>query len=349
MRIKLKAGIIGFGYMGEIRKKVVEENPSLELSGVCDINKVLLDERAWNCKTYDSYKELLEDDVDVVFVCTPNSYSPMIVRDSMRRGKHVFCEKPPGRSSNDIRTMIEVERENPACKLMFGFNHRYHPGILRAKTIVDSGRYGQVLMLKGTYGKSGGNDYLQSWRNNKKISGGGILLDQGIHMLDLFRYFCGDFNEVKGFLSDLFWRVGVEDNAFVCLRNEKGQVASLHSSAILWKHCFKLEVFLADAYMIVSGLLSKTGSYGRETLTIGKRQFEDESCALGNPAEEIIYFDRDMSWALEVEYFIECIQGEKKIENSSSLDALQVMELVEMAYEDDNMLLSNKLKEDSFR
>lgn len=343
---KLKAGIVGYGYMGKIRKKIVEENPKLELSGICDTDKsLILSDYSVKCDVYDSYQELLQSDVDVIFVCTPNSFSPEIVVNSLKAGKHVFCEKPPGRNLNDIKAMIDAERKTPSLKLMFGFNHRYHPGIQEAKIIAQSERFGKILLLKGTYGKSGGKNYLQSWRNMKEVSGGGILLDQGIHMLDLFRFFCGDYDEIKGFLAKMYWDTDVEDNAFALLRNKYGQMATLHSSATLWKHSFKLEIFLEDAYMIVSGLLSKTGSYGRETLTIGRRQFEDESFALGNPREEVIYFDQDLSWSIEVDKFADYIIQDEKVDNSSSYDALKVMELIDQMYRDEEIKIGPTLNQ----
>lgn len=334
----LKAGIIGYGYMGRIRKKIIEDSASLKLAGICDINKKLVsDDSTVKCKVYDNYKKLIASDVDVVFVCTPNSFSPQIVVESLKAGRHVFCEKPPGRSLADVKLMREQEKKHPKLKLMFGFNHRYHPGILEARAIVDSMRFGKILFVKGTYGKSGGKNYLQSWRNQKEIAGGGILLDQGIHMLDLFRYFCGDFKDVNGFLSKMYWDTDVEDNAFVLLRNSIGQVATLHSSATLWKHCFRIELFLEDAYLIVSGLLSKTGSYGRETLTIGRRQFENETFALGNPREEVVYFDQDLSWELETAKFMDYIANDKKVDNSSSNDSLKVMEIIDRVYRKDSI------------
>jgi predicted dehydrogenase len=336
---KLNAGIVGYGYMGKIRRKIIEENPELHLAAICDTNKELLaSDESIRCKHYTDYKKMLKTNIDLVFVCTPNSFSPIIVADALNAGKHVFCEKPPGRDLNDIKMMIDAEKKNPSLKLMFGFNHRYHPGILEAKKMIDSGRLGNILFLKGTYGKSGGKNYLSSWRNQKEIAGGGILLDQGIHMLDLFRYFCGDYDEIKGFLSRMFWATDVEDNAFVCLRNPKGQVAMLHSSATLWKHCFKLEIFSEHAYLIIQGLLSKTGSYGRETLIVGKRQFEDESFALGNPREEVIYFDHDLSWSIEVDRFTDYIRKNISVDNSSSYDALKVMEIIDTMYREESII-----------
>lgn len=335
MSNKLKAGIVGYGYMGKIRKTVIEEHPELELSGICDAN-LALTESDLRCRIHKEYQDLVKSDIDIVFVCTPNAYSPEIIIHSLNNGKHVFCEKPPGLTVDDIRRIIETEDATKPLKLMFGFNHRYHPGVNEAKVLVDSGRFGKIISLRGVYGKSGGREFEKSWRNQRKISGGGILLDQGIHMLDLFRLFCGDFQEVKGFATTSYWNIGqLEDNAFAMMRNEQGQVAMLHSSATLWKHTFRLEVFLENGYFVISGLLSKTGSYGRETLVVGKRQFEDETFAVGNPREEVTYFDRDISWISEVNDFVDCIINDKPITNSSSDDALKVMELIDRIYKDD--------------
>ena len=254
----------------------------------------------------------------------------------MGLGIHTFCEKPPGRGVDDITRIINAENEN--VKLMFGFNHRYHPGIMKAKAITDSGRMGTIINIRGVYGKSGGVSFRNSWRNDKEISGGGILIDQGIHMLDLFRYLCGDFEYVKCFLSNSFWGFDVEDNAYVILKNKRGQDAFLHSSATMWKHTFYLTITFENGYAVIEGLLSKTGSYGREKITVGKRQFEDEAAAIGNPVEETTYFDRDFSWDLEVKEFVKCIKENRPVQNCTSLDAMQVMQLVEKAYHDGNLM-----------
>ncbi|MFH1515760.1 MAG: Gfo/Idh/MocA family oxidoreductase, partial [bacterium] len=314
-RDTLKAAIIGYGYMGEIRKRVIESHELLELVGICDpdINRR---EKIKGVPTFSSFDDLLGTEPDIVFVCTPNSFSPDICVKSMDLGKHVFCEKPPGRNVNDIKRIMEAENEN--VKLMFGFNHRFHPGIIKAKVIIDSGRLGKIISIRGIYGKSGGINYNKSWRNNKAISGGGILLDQGVHMLDLFRYFCGDFQHVKCFATNAYWNFELEDNAMVILSNDKGQNAMLHSSATQWRHTFHVTVILENGYLVVEGLLSKTGSYGREKLTVARRQFEDETEALGNPSEEITYFDRDLSWELEVDEFVKCIVQDKPVTASSS-------------------------------
>ncbi len=330
---KLRCGIVGCGYMGEIRKRVIEAIPELELIGVVEPNHSKW-QQINSCDVFDSFDALIQSGIDVVFVATPNVFSPDLCIKSLDLGKHVFCEKPPGRTLKDIQLIIEAELRNPTCRLMFGFNHRFHPAVVKAKNIVESGRLGKILTLRGIYGKSGGKNHLKSWRNQKDISGGGILLDQGIHMLDLFRYFCGDFEAVKCFINNSYWNLEVEDNAYVILENKKGQNATFHSSATLWKHTFRLDLLLEDGYMIVEGLLSKTGSYGRERLIIGKRQFEDETEAVGNPSEEMIYFDKDLSWDLEVQSFKNCIFNNQPVTESSSQDAFKVMELIDLAYQD---------------
>jgi predicted dehydrogenase len=333
MSDQISVGVVGYGYMGEIRRRVVESDPALALLGVCETDPVRREGIA-GTQAFDSYVELLDAGPDAVFVCTPNRFSPEITVDALNRGMHVFCEKPPGRTVSDVHSMREAESANPDARLMFGFNHRFHPGILKGKVLVESGRLGRVLSLRGIYGKSGGLGFRGSWRNDAEMSGGGILLDQGIHMLDLFRYFCGDFERVKAFTADEYWKTGLEDNAWIVLKNDAGLGAMLHSSATLWKHTFKLDVICEDGYLVIEGLLSKTGSYGREQIVVGRRQFEDESEALGNPSEEVTYFDRDASWELEVAEWVRCIREDAPVTTSNSHDALRVMEIIEAAYRD---------------
>ncbi len=327
----LKCGIIGYGYMGEIRKGVIERHPQLELVGICDPH-VDLTKRAGHGLFFPRADDFFKQPLDVVFVCTPNCFSSEMVIRSLREGKHVFCEKPPGRKLQDIEAIRKFQSHG--LKIMFGFNHRWHPGILKAKAMVDSGRFGRILNMRGLYGKSGGVQFKNSWRNNKEVSGGGILLDQGIHMLDLFRFFSGDFEQVKCITSSAFWQFDVEDNAYVILHNPKGIDAVLHSSATFWKHTFRIDITLDGGYITVEGLLSKSGSYGREQLIVSKRQFEDEAHAVGNPAEEITYFDRDLSWELEVREFVNCVLEDRPVIVGSLLDAYKVMELIAKAYQD---------------
>jgi predicted dehydrogenase len=339
----MKALIVGYGYMGQIRRRVVEGLQGLELVGICDQFMTAEDIGA-ECPHYEDYEQAIHSTrPDVVLVCTPNKHSPDVSVCALEQGCHVFCEKPPGCDLSDIRRIIEAEKTHPGLKVMFGFNHRYHPAILEIKAIVDAGRMGRILWLRGAYGKSGGpgREFEQSWRNNPSVSGGGILLDQGIHMLDLFRFFCGDFPEVQGMLSTNYWDIPVEDNAFVSLRSTQGQMAQLHSSATLWKHTFRLEIGLEEGYLAAQGLLSKTGSYGRETLTVGRKPRGSEVAAIGNPREEMVYFDQDLSWELQVEELVKCIREDLPVTESSTLDALCVMEIIDSVYAQAGVIAPN--------
>jgi len=330
----MKVAIIGYGYMGQIRRRVITRMSELELLGICD-PFIQTDSENSDVPFYDNYEDLLCQSPDIVFVCTPNHLTPEVALAALAQGCHVFAEKPPGRNLADIKRIMDMEAKQPQLKLMFGFNHRHHPAIREAKSIVDAGRMGKVIWLRGVYGKSGGKrrTFEQSWRNDPAISGGGILLDQGIHMLDLFRFFCGDFNQVKSMMNTAYWNIPVEDNAFVLLRAKSGPMAQLHSSSTLWKHTFRLEIGLEEGYLIVQGLLSKSGSYGREQLVIGRKpEDEDEDAAIGNPREEVVYFDQDFSWDFQVKDLIQCIQQDTPVRDSTSVDALRVMDIVSQVY-----------------
>ena len=124
----------------------------------------------------------------------------MLSTKLLEKGYHVFCEKPPGRNVNDIDKVIKVENKNKSLKLMYGFNHRYHYSVRDAIKIVKSKEFGKVISLRGLYGKSKLLNFATDWRTNRKYSGGGILLDQGIHMVDLIRLFGGDFNQITSFI-----------------------------------------------------------------------------------------------------------------------------------------------------
>jgi predicted dehydrogenase len=333
MKSPLRAGIIGYGYMGEIRHRNIQNHPDIELKAICDPSRSEVIQKL-GVQFFSSWKDLITSDIDVVFVCTPNYLIPEIAIEAMNHSLHVFCEKPPGRNLGDIKRICAAESANPGSKLIFGFNHRHHPGITDAKAIVDSGALGDILTLRGMYGKSGGYDYHKSWRNDPAVGGGGILLDQGIHMLDLFRFFLGDFVDVIAMRGIMAYDVPVEDNAFVLLRNKCGQIAQLHSSATSWKHTFRLEIGCENGYIIISGLLSKSGSYGRETLVVGRRPAPGEHAAIGNPREETTYYDLDLSWDIEVGHLITCILEEKPVQYSTSLDALRAMEIVDRVYQE---------------
>ncbi len=332
---KLKVGIIGYGKVGKIRHKCVNAHPQLELVSVCDTNKDISSKDG--VVFYSDYKELLEKSpCDVVFVCTFNKFIPEIAIEAISRGIHVFSEKPPGRTLEDVQSIYKAAEQNKKVKVKFGFNHRYHEGVIEAKSIVDSKRFGEIMWIRGVYGKAGGPEYDKNWRNNKELSGGGILIDQGIHMIDLFRHFAGEYDEVKSFVGDSYWKVGVEDNVFALLRNSKtGKPAMIHSSATQWRHKFLLEIYMEKGYLEIDGILSSTMTYGRETLKIARCIMDKNGYPMPNPQENMTYYNDDNSWNDEIAEFVECIVNDQDIVNGGVVDAVATMKLLEEIYNND--------------
>ncbi len=333
MNQKLKAVIIGYGKMGRIREQCIIHNSRFELVGICDSSAEIA--QTVKVPFCTDYKELLSLKPDIAFTCTPNGYLPEIVTFFISHRVHVFCEKPPGKCKEDVQLMMGAERANPGIKLKFGFNHRYHEPIRETKSIIEKGRFGSIMWMRGIYGKSGGNHYEHSWRSKPEIAGGGILIDQGIHMLDLFRLFCGDFEEVSAFIGKYYWPAEVEDNVFAILRNQRGQVAMLHSSATQWQHKFLLDIYLEKGYFSILGILSSTQTYGTETLKIARCVYDKDGYPLPNPEETVTYYDEDQSWMMEIEEFAQCVIEDKPIENGLSSDAYKTLELVEKIYSAD--------------
>jgi len=330
-----RVGIIGFGRIGRRRAELVVAHPQLALVAVADPYVEKDGALGPSCRWHRSAADLLRQDLHAVFVCTPNAVTAEVVVDALKAGKHVFAEKPAGRCLADIDRMREAETGAPDLIVKFGFNHREHDSVRLSQSLIASGELGRLMWMRGTYGKAGGPGYSDDWRADPEMAGGGILLDQGIHMLDLFRLFGGDFAEVKSFVGQTFWRVGLEDNAFAILRSKAGHVAMLHSSATHWNHTFRLEVYLTDGYLVLDGLLTGSQTYGRETLVVGRRDWNNAESARGRPREERYYFDDDRSWEREVDEFARCVSTGSRVVNGTSLDAQRAMDLVTRVYADD--------------
>ena len=327
----LKIGIAGFGKIGQIRALELSKNEHTILKAIFDINKPSnLDNNIIFCN---SFEELLNQDIDAVFICTFNNVLADYTTKALNAGKHVFCEKPPARTSQELLSVIEVEK-NSNLILKYGFNHRYHYSVMEAKKIIDSGSMGKLLWLRGVYGKAGSIDYDKNWRNYREYSGGGILIDQGIHMLDLMRYFSNqDFVHINSFVTTSYWNIEAEDNAFAIMQSNEKITAMLHSSATQWRHKFLLEMCFEEGYINLNGILSGTRSYAPEKLIIGRREFEDITFAMGKPKETTIWFENDDSWKLEIDEFVNAVLNKSTIQNGTSKDAFETLKLVERIYE----------------
>lgn len=327
---KLKVGIAGFGIVGKRRKECVDKNQNLQLIAVCDKNFSGSGVDKDGLKYFNNYQDLLNLGLDIIIVCMTNDMASEVVIAGLNSGAHIFCEKPPGRNMQDIKDVITASRRNPELKLMYGFNHRYHYSVIDALRISKSGELGNIINLRGVYGKSKLITFNQTdWRTKRTIAGGGVLLDQGIHMVDLMRLFAGEFQEVHSFISNRYWGLDVEDNAYSIMKSESGIIGVLHSSATEWRHRFNLEINFERGSLILGGLLSGTKSYGSETLKI---VWSDADNDYGDPKEQTTLYNKDDSWALELNKFIGMIINNKALDSGSVFDAFQTMKLVHKIY-----------------
>lgn len=327
---ELKVGIAGFGVVGKRRKDCVDRHSQLRVVAVCD--------QAFNgdgtlpdgIRYYQDYRRLLTEDMDILIVCMTNDIAAEVTIAGLESGLHVFCEKPPGRNVEDIVRVISHERQHPTLKLMYGFNHRYHESVQDSLRILRSGELGRVINMRGVYGKAKLITFNQpDWRTKRKIAGGGVLLDQGIHMVDLMRLFGGNFTEVHSFISNNHWGYDVEDNAYALMRAEDGIVGMLNSSATQWRHRFHLDINLERGSLILGGILSGTKSYGAETLAVVRADPDNDR---GDPKEIITHYNRDPSWDEEIIAFANSVLNNKPVQSGTSEDALRTMQLVFKIY-----------------
>ena len=340
---KLKVALAGFGVVGERRYRVMCEHDHIDVVGIADKKFSKGDLVDGTIPTFQNFEELTSLGIDALFVSLPNDDAPTATIMGLKNGWHVFCEKPPGRSVADIQAVLKEAGEKPHLKLKYGFNHRYHDSVREALKIIQSGDMGKVINMRGVYGKSEfipwprpSHEVLretgtQYWRTNRDIAGGGILLDQGIHMVDLMRIFASDFVDVKSFVSNDYWQHDVEDNAYAIMRTAEGTVAMLHSTATQWQHSFSLDIHLEQGALLLSGILSGSKSYGDEKLTVIYR----EENVGGRPRETSTKYIRDHSWRDEINDFVADILEDRMVTRGSGEDALKTMELVFRIYDAD--------------
>ena len=324
----INIGIIGFGKMGKIRAKAIRLNGKAKIISVYD-NKTSIDFEGYQvAKNSDDI--INNPDINTVFICTPNFFNKPLTIQALKAGKNVFCEKPPAFNAKDVEEIREIERISEK-KLMYGFNHRNHSSVKKMKMLIDSNEFGKVIWMRGRYGKSVDKEFFNNWRADKKLSGGGILIDQGIHMLDLFLFLGSEFDEVKAYVSNIYWDAEIEDNAFVLLKNTKtGLVASLHSTMTQWRHLFSLEVFMEKGYMVLNGLITSSMSYGEEVLSIAKSR-STAPAAIWKDEVKTQYLTNN-SWRYEMEHFFNAIKNDTPIKIGNSNDALQIMKIIDEIY-----------------
>ncbi len=322
----MNIGIIGCGLIGRKRAKSVPACHTI--AGVCDIQTERAEELALmtGCGfVTDDYKKLVElPGLDLVIVSTLNNLLAPITLYAVERGKHVIVEKPGGICSEELLPVIEAaEKKHVVVKV--GFNHRYHPAMLKAKEIMEREETGEVMFIRGRYGHGGRVGYDREWRADASLSGGGETIDQGVHLIDLARWYMGDFEEVSGFAATYFWDMPVDDNGFISLRKKDGRAAWLQVSCTEWKNMFSLEIYCKNAKLVVEGL---GGSYGVEKLYHYQMLPE-----MGPPDTTIYEYPRgDRSWELEFGEVEKAVLSGEGLKMGGIKDAYEALKIVEQIY-----------------
>ena len=326
MNKPLGVAILGCGLIGQKRSKALAD---AKLIACADVNegraKSLAAGFADCIGTSDWRAAVQRDDVDIVIVSTTNDALVAGGLAAVNAGKHVLVEKPAARNVKELDILIEAVRRQ-RVQVRVGFNHRYHAALLKAHELVNAGELGELMFIRGRYGHGGRKGYDREWRADPALSGGGELIDQGVHLIDLARWFLGNFSEIQGFAHTYFWDMPVDDNGFMLLKTEKQQTAFLHVSCTEWKNLFSMEIYGRDAKIHVEGL---GGSYGVEKLAFYKMLPE-----MGPPDTTIWEFPRgDNSWKLEFDEFLEDVRlGRTSSANLN--DAREALRVVEKIYKD---------------
>ncbi len=335
----LRVGIAGFGVVGKRRKIFIDQNNKLKIVAISDITfKEELNQRN-DIFFLKNYKSLFHYDLDIIFICLPNKFASEATILALKKNVHIFCEKPPAKNLNDLKKVIKVKERYPKLKLKYGFNHRYHDSFIQANRIISSKKYGKLINIRAVYGKSAIIPNTGGWRSKKSEAGGGILLDQGIHILDMILFFMDDIDKIKSFVSNDYWKHDVEDNVYTLLKDKKNRVAILHSTATEWQHKFRLELTLSECLIELSGILSGSKSYGNEEFKLINKLQQNKNNPRINIKKRYL---KDHSWKREVDEFVQIVSQNKRVENGNSKQAYKVMNIIDKIYKADNDWIRKK-------
>ena len=319
----MNIAIVGCGLIGEKRAKALDERHKIIITADLDIKRAekVAQINGNNGIAVKDWKDAVSHpEVDIVIVATTNNLLTPISITALENNKHVLLEKPGARDSKEIEELVNIsQKKHRIVKL--GFNHRFHPSFLKLNELIDNNDVGELMFIRGRYGHGGRVGYDKEWRANPEISGGGELLDQGVHLIDLSRMLLGDFLHIDGFTNTYFWDMKVDDNAFLSLRTEKDQMAWLHVSCSEWKNMFCFEVYYKKAKFQIDGL---GGSYGTERLTYYKMLPE-----MGPPETMMWEFPgADKSWGKEFDSFVDSIEKDSPVWGGIN-DAYEALKIVD--------------------
>lgn len=317
-----RLAIIGCGLIG--RKRLAALPPGA-FAAACDLELARAEQLAAGrgYATDDAARIFADPAIAAVIISTLNASLAPLALAAVRAGKHVLVEKPGAISVAEIDELLAAATAAKVA-VRVGFNHRFHPALQKARELFDSGVLGPLMFVRGRYGHGGRLGYDQEWRADTQLSGGGELIDQGVHLIDLASWFLGDFTSIDGHAATYFWKMPVDDNAFLNLRTAHGQTAWLHVSCTEWKNLFSLEIYGRDAKLHIEGL---GGSYGTERLTFYKMLPQ-----MGPPETTAWEFPRgDDSWRLEVAAFLDDIRL-GRTPQPGLREARVALEVVEQVY-----------------
>lgn len=322
----INVGIIGCGLIGQKRAKAIGAGGRLVACSDIDVSRAESLAYTTRAKVFRDWRELVWSPlVDVVIVATLHDSLAEITQTAAEAGKHVLVEKPAARTAAELVPVMAAAAKY-GVKVHVGFNHRYHRSLRKAKEIVESGALGELMFVRARYGHGARLGYEKEWRSNPALSGGGELIDQGPHLIDLSRWFLGDMTEVQGFAHTYFWDMPVDDNGFMLLKTAKKQAAFLHASCTEWKNLFSMEIYGKLGKLDLSGL---GGSYGLEKITWYKMLPE-----MGPPdTTSWEYPMGDDSWAVEIAEFFDDIRLERA-PAAGLADAHAALLIVEKVYKE---------------
>jgi predicted dehydrogenase len=320
----MRLAIVGCGLAGQRRARGLGEHALVAVADRDPERARRLAAQHPGCAAEADWPALVRrPDVEAVVVATSNDALAAVAVEAARQGKHVLVEKPAARHAGELRAVMAATRQ-AGVVVKVGFNHRFHPALRKAHELATAGALGPLLHVRGRYGHGGRPGYDREWRADPALAGGGELLDQGVHLIDLSRWFLGDFADVWGHARTSYWDMPVEDNGFLFLRTPAGQVAWLHASCTEWKNLFSFEVFGREGKLQIDGL---GGSYGTERLS-----FYRMTPGMGPPETTIWeYPGEDRSWADELAHFAACARGESAPVGTLG-DAAAALEVVGRVY-----------------
>lgn len=321
---EMRVGIIGCGLIGQKRARALAECRLVACADAVRERAEALARTVPGAQPMTDWRAIVErQDVEIAVVATTHDVLAEITMAAILAGKHVLVEKPGARRAAELDPVIEAARQ-AGVLVRVGFNHRYHPACRKARELFDAGLLGELMYVRGRYGHGGRIGYEREWRADPKRSGGGELIDQGLHLIDLARWFLGDFAVVQGFATTYYWDMPVEDNGFMLLKTAKQQVAFLHASWTEWKNLFSLEIFGRQGKLEITGL---GGSYGIERLA-----HYDMLPQMGPPVTTIWEYPfADTSWDVEFAEFMDDIRLARQ-PSAGLHDAQAALQVVEQLY-----------------